>query len=207
MQSPEIEAEAVSLVTHCLDVRDTASPARLETPRLVLDGHTRDDFEPLAALWADPEVVRHISGKPSTRQESWARLLRYRGLWSILGYGYWAVRERETGRFIGDVGFADFKRDAQPSMSGVPEAGWVLTTRAHGRGYASEAVAAALAWLDRSERFHEVVCLIDSANPASLRIAKKMGFLPTGNVELGGEKVPLFRRYRGSRDPASAGPP
>ncbi len=148
-------------------------------------------------MWGDLDVVRHISGTASSRQECWARLLRYRGLWPVLGYGYWAVHERRTGRFVGDVGFGDFHRATEPSISGVPEAGWVLASGEHGKGFASEAVAAALAWLDRGERFRRVVCLIDAANAASLRIAEKNGFLPAGTVEMGGETVPLYRRDRG----------
>lgn len=189
----------------------TAHPPRIETTRLVLTEHSRDDLDPLAAMWADPDVVRHIGGKPSSRQESWTRLLRNRGLWPILGYGYWAVRERRTGRFVGEVGFADFQRATRPPIGGMPEAGWVLATWAHGIGYASEAVAAALTWLDQARRFHEVVCLIDNGNAASLRIAMKNGFLPAGEVELGEATIPLYSRHRGNReaDPAAVrpGPP
>ena len=170
---------------------------RIETARLVLTEHRREDFEPLAAMWADIGVVRHISAKPSSREESWSRLLRYRGLWPILGYGYWAVRERDTGRFVGDVGFADFHRATHPLISGQPEAGWVLATWAHGKGYGSEAVAAALPWLDRSLCPERVVCLVDSRNLASTRIAEKNGFRPAGSVELKGESVPLFARTHG----------
>nr|WP_321983002.1 GNAT family N-acetyltransferase [uncultured Lichenicoccus sp.] len=171
-------------------------PPRIETPRLVLDAHRLEDFEPMAAMWADPDVVRHIGGKPSSRQESWYRLLRNRGLWPILGYGIWAVRDRQTGRFVGEVGCADFQRATEPSISGTPEAGWVIAAWAQRRGFASEAVAAALAWLDRSHRFRRTICLIDSENVASLRIAANNGFQPAGAVGLDGKQVPLFSRDR-----------
>src|SRR5262245_12457948 len=103
-------------------------PPRLQTPRLTLDGHRQEDFEALCAVWADPLVVQHITGRPSSRADSWSRLLRYRGLWPVLGYGYWAIRETRTGRFVGDIGFADFKREITPSILGAPEAGWVLAS-------------------------------------------------------------------------------
>ena len=35
----------------------------IETERLILRGHRLDDFEGLAAMWADPEVTRYIGGK------------------------------------------------------------------------------------------------------------------------------------------------
>ncbi len=178
-------------------MNDPSCAPRIETPRLVLAEHRRQDFEPLAAMWADIDVVRHIGGKPSSAQRSWSRLLQYRGLWPILGYGYWAIREKETERYVGDVGFADFHREAKPSISGQPEAGWVLAKWAHGRGYGSEAVAAALAWLDRSLWSDRVVGLVDSRNVASVRIAEKNGLLPAGMVELSREHVPIWARTQG----------
>ncbi len=52
----------------------------LITERLRLDAHTLDDFDSLAALWADPLVVRYIGGTPRDREDSW-RLMRYVGHW------------------------------------------------------------------------------------------------------------------------------
>ena len=123
-------------------------PPSLETERLTLTAHTLADFEECAAMWADAAVTRFIGGRPASREDVWNRILRYRGLWSLLGFGYWAVNERETGRYVGDVGFADFHRDLTPSLNGAPEVGWALATWAHGRGFATEAVRAAIAWGD-----------------------------------------------------------
>jgi RimJ/RimL family protein N-acetyltransferase len=148
----------------------------LTTERLILRPPTRDDFEDCAALWGDADVVRFVGGKPSTREEVWSRLLRYVGHWALQGYGFWTVRERDTGRFVGEVGLADFKRNLKPSFDGAQEMGWVLAKRVHGIGYATEAVRAALAW--NAERFPgaRIVCMIDPGNAASLRVAAKNGF-------------------------------
>lgn len=156
--------------------QEVGRPPRIDTARLILDGHHAEDLEPLAAMWADPAIVAGLGGRPSSRQESWMRLLRYRGLWPVLGYGYWAIREQGTGRFVGDIGFADFHRELQPSIDGVPEAGWVLAAWAHGRGYATEALDAALRWLDARLDIERCVCLIDPANTASIRLAGRHGF-------------------------------
>lgn len=154
-----------------------SSPPVLETERLLLTGHGLDDFEPLAAMWAEPAVVEHIfAGEPSTRRESWMRMLWYRGLWPLLGFGYWAIREKASGRYVGDLGFADFFREIEPSIRGIPEAGWVLATAAHGKGYATEALAAALGWLAAQRRFERSVCIVSRENPASIRVAEKAGF-------------------------------
>lgn len=146
----------------------------LETARLRLRPHEIADFEALATLWADAAVTRFI-GKPSTREESWARLLRYKGLWPLLGFGYWLVEDRETGAYLGDVGFADFHRLIDPAPPALPEIGWALSTAAHGRGVATEAATAALCWLQR-----DCFCIIDPVNTASLRVAARLGFESKG---------------------------
>ncbi len=149
----------------------------IETARLVMRLHRLDDFDASAAMWADPEVVRHISGVPATREQSWARLLRYRGHWTLLNYGYWLVEDRETGAFVGEVGFADYHREMNPSLDGMPELGWALAPSAHGRGYATEAVRAALRW---GATFFapptQIASMIAPENVASVRVAEKCGF-------------------------------
>ncbi len=148
----------------------------IQTERLLLRGHRAADFADVAALWSDPEVTRYIGGQPVSPDEAWAKLLRSAGLWPLLGYGYWAVEERQTGRFIGTVGFGDFKRPLEPSIEGIPEIGWVVVPAAHGRGYATEAAQAALAWGDAHFSPRQTVCLIAPENRPSLRVAGKCGY-------------------------------
>jgi RimJ/RimL family protein N-acetyltransferase len=69
-------------------------------------------------------------------------VLRYAGLWTLVGLGYWVARDRATGRFVGEGGLADFRRDLTPALGNAPEVGWVLAPWAHGRGLATEAVRA-----------------------------------------------------------------
>jgi RimJ/RimL family protein N-acetyltransferase len=172
-----------------------SAPPVLDTPRLVLEGHPLGDFDALAAMWAEPAVVTHIgNGQPSTPRDAWMRMLAYRGLWPLLGYGYWAIREKASGRYVGDLGFADFHRAVEPSIRGVPEAGWVLAGWAHGKGYASEALAHALAWLDAQQRFERSVCLIAPANVASIRVAQKAGYADPVSVRFNDADSLLFTR-------------
>ncbi|CAN5132022.1 GNAT family N-acetyltransferase [soil metagenome] len=165
----------------------------LTTPRLSLRRHVADDLDAAAAMWGDPEIVRFIGGKPSTRFDTWNRLLRYIGHWSVRPFGYWAIVERESGRFIGDIGLADWHREGYGSLLDAPEAGWALARAAHGRGYALEALQAVLAWADR-EIAHATVCIISPENEASVRLAQKVGYQ---RVEADFEKADsllLFRR-------------
>jgi RimJ/RimL family protein N-acetyltransferase len=159
-----------------MDLSPIVAP-RIETGRLLLRAHTLADAPASAALWADETVTRFIGGRPHTREESWARLLRYAGHWSLLGYGYWLVEEKESGAFVGEVGLADYHRDVQPPIDGVPEIGWVLSPGHHGKGYAAEAVQAVIDWADSTLHPARIVCLIHPENAASLRLAHRFGFV------------------------------
>jgi len=145
-------------------------------------------------MWADPVVTRHIGGRSSTPEESWSRLLRYAGLWPMLGFGYWAVEERATRRFVGDVGFADFHREMTPPIGDAPEAGWVLASWSHGMGYATEAVRAVLAWSDAHLAAAQTACIIDLNNAPSIRVATKCGYVESARADYKGSPLILFRR-------------
>lgn len=143
-------------------------------------------------MWGDPAIAQAIGAKPFSSEETWARMLRYAGLWQWLGFGYWAVEEKSSGLFVGDVGFADFRREMTPSIEGRPELGWVLIAHAHGRGYATEAVRAALHWGNQRFAAGSMVAIIGPDNRASIRVAEKCGFVPDGNGSYRGNDIRIF---------------
>jgi len=168
----------------------------LETDRLILRAHRLDDFDDSAAMWADPAVVRHISGTPSTRAASWTRLLRYAGFWTFLGFGYWAVEAKADGRFVREVGFGDFKRPMTPSLNGCPEAGWVLKSAEHGQGFATEAVSAMIGWADRCLDVPATVAIFDPLHNASISVARKIGYQRDRIADFAGQPTLVMRRPR-----------
>jgi RimJ/RimL family protein N-acetyltransferase len=166
----------------------------LITPRLTLGPHEVEDFEDMLRTWREPAVVEHFGGVPSTPEEVWARLLRYGGLWPLLGFGYWRVRESDSGRFVGEVGLAEFRRDLTPSLIGAPEAGWVVASWAHGKGYAREATEAMMTWVDSALGAPRTVCLIHPANAPSLRLAGRLGFTRFAETLYKGRDAVLLER-------------
>lgn len=164
----------------------------LETARLTLRVPTLDDYVDSAAMWADAAVTRHIGGVPFTEEDVWARLHRYVGHWSLLGFGCWIVRDR-AGDFVGEVGFLDYRRTIVPKLD-APEMGWVLAPSAHGKGYATEAVRAAIAWGEAHFGHGRFVAIIDPENSTSLRVAEKVGFREETRTTYKGEPTVLFRR-------------
>ncbi|MGE0741239.1 MAG: GNAT family N-acetyltransferase [Hyphomonadaceae bacterium] len=165
----------------------------IETERLRLRGHVLSDFDACAAMWADPDVVRFISGKPSTREESWGRFLRYPGHWALLGHGFWLIEEKTGGAYVGEGGFGKFKRDMNPAFE-APEQGWALAPWAHGKGYAGEAMRAAIAWGEAHFRRSDFVCMIAPENAPSLKLAEKLGYREYARSTYKGEPSVLLRR-------------
>lgn len=147
-------------------------------------------------MWADPMVTRHVGGRPFTEEESWTRLMRARGLWEVLGYGYWAVREASTGRYVGEVGFADLRRELEPSLYDLPEMGWVLAAWSHGQGFGTEAVRAGLAWIDEALTPPVVPCIINVENAPSIALATKVGFRTKTQATYKGSPILLMERRR-----------
>ncbi|MEM9761661.1 MAG: GNAT family N-acetyltransferase [Pseudomonadota bacterium] len=168
----------------------------VETRRFVLRPHGVADFHYVRAMWADPVVVRHIYDRPQTDAESWFRLLRYRGHCALLGFGYWAVIDRDDQSYLGEVGFADYRREIDPPFDGMPEAGWVMTARAHGRGLALEAMEAALDWFDTNNDASRTVAMISAENAGSVRLAKALGYEMTRTGVYNGKDRLIFERLR-----------
>lgn len=167
----------------------------IETERLLLRPHVLADFEDSMAMWSHPDTVRFITGTPATEEESWQRFMRYGGFWGLLGFGVFAVFERASGHFVGEVGLADFKRGLGPSFDGVPEAAWVMAPVAHGKGYAVEAARAAHAWIAAERGASRTVCIISPDNAPSLRVAERLGYAEFGRAEYKGNTVAMFERF------------
>ncbi|MBL9018083.1 MAG: GNAT family N-acetyltransferase [Myxococcales bacterium] len=173
----------------------------LETERLVLREPTLADFADSYAMLSNEQVMRHVGGKPLTEEEAWARLHRHAGQWALLGFGIWVVRDR-GGTYVGEVGFLELHRAVTPRLTSV-EVGWMLAASAHGKGYATEAMRAALAWGDVHVRAAPLdpalvrgrfEAIIDAGNAPSIRVAEKLGFTRLGTGEYKGEQVVMFRR-------------
>jgi len=166
----------------------------IETERLILRGHTLEDFPAFAAMWADPEVTRFIGGSPLNEEDAWSKFIRIAGHWSLFGYGFWALEEKSSGRRVGEAGILNMKRDMLPSFHGVPELGWGLLPEAHGKGYATEATKAIIAWGENHFGKVRMVCIIDPDNGPSLRVAERCGFKQVARTTYKNEPTVLLER-------------
>lgn len=168
----------------------------IETERLTLAPPTLADFDDSYAMSRDPTVVRYIGGKPASREDAWNKLLRNIGHWDAFGYGIFTVRDRSGNAFVGEVGLAHFSRGLGEAFDPFPEAAWVVTARSHGKGYATEAVAAAHEWMTLTQRPARTVCLIHPENAPSLRVAEKLGYTSFGEASYRDSRPVMFERLR-----------
>ncbi len=167
----------------------------IETARLILRHHRLDDFDALAATWRDPAVMRQFGDVSPSDEDLWIRLLRYEGHWAVTGHGVWAVEEKTSGHYLGQVGLMDFRRGLGPRIDGAPEIAWVLNGSGHGAGYATEAAHAALRLIEERLAPARTVCIINPENTASLRVAEKLGYVSFGDAMYKGSPVLLLERF------------
>lgn len=171
----------------------TREAPTLDTDRLRLRGHVASDLEVCTKMWATPEVTRFIGGRPFTKEETWSKILRYAGHWSLLGFGYWVITEKAGSRFVGEVGFADFQREIDPPLDG-PELGFALAPWAHGQGFATEAVLAAHAWLAMRCGTIRTSAIIDPGHTASVRVIEKCGYRELRRAAYKGSPTVVYER-------------
>jgi RimJ/RimL family protein N-acetyltransferase len=167
----------------------------LETSRLMLRPPVIGDFEAYHAAVGEPPSSAGPDAKPS-REDSYKRLLANIACWNLFGYGSFAVIDRETGRLIGGCGLFRMERDVEPPLDGSPEAGWGIDRNFHGRGYAYEAMIAALDWFDQTTGEPRSICMIDDGNLASEKLAAKLRYAPCGPGRYKDVAVTIYARER-----------
>ena len=106
----------------------------------------------------------------------------------------WLVKRRDTGASIGQVGYPFAMRGHGAGFDEYPEAGWLFEASAQGQGFANEAMTATLGWFDGAGLADRCVCMIDPTNTASMRLARKLGFVKTRLSSFEGNELQLFER-------------
>ena len=142
------------------------------TPRLVFREFTEADLPALAALLADPEVMRYSWGGPLDRTTSAVVLRQFQSHCRVHGFGKWALALPTTGEFAGYCG-------VEPCPSAGPsgyELAYRLPPHLWGQGLAAEAAAAAVRHLFAHTALTEIFAFVDPANVASVRVLATAGF-------------------------------
>jgi len=153
-------------------------PFPLLTPRLSIRPLTGADRADIFAVFAAPEVMRFWNSAPPrdlVEAGEWATYLE--DMQHRLGYAQWRVAERATDRLVGIAGLQPL--DDGPEV----EVTYALLPAAWGRGYATEAAAAALRFAFEEAGLPCVVGIAKPGNTASLDVLRKLGMRPLGEAE------------------------
>ncbi len=141
------------------------------TERLLLTPLALEDADALFAYRSLPEVTRFQTWEPTAPGDAAEFVRALAGVefdtpdtWFQLG-----IRDRESGRLIGDLGVR-FLEDGRQV-----EIGFTLDPAFQGRGLATEAVTALLDHLFGSLGKHRVIASVDPRNEASIRLLERVG--------------------------------
>jgi RimJ/RimL family protein N-acetyltransferase len=142
------------------------------TARLWLRQWREEDLPAMAALHADPRVMRYF---PATldREQSDLAVARFASHIREHGWGFWAVECRRSGDCLGLVGLAPIP-DPLPFAPGV-QIGWRLAADAWGQGYATEAARAALAVGFDTLGLVEILAYTAALNAPSRAVMQRLG--------------------------------
>jgi len=152
----------------------------LVTDRLILRHRRAEEAAIYRQLWTerDPRVPPHRridrEGRPTVEDIA----AHIRAELEESGPGVLAVERKDAADVIGYCGLV-FHGSGAPHE---PELAYELLRAAHGRGYATEAGLAVVAWV--SEAGYPRLCAtVRDWNAASRRVLEKLGFHETGQVE------------------------
>ena len=143
----------------------------LTTERLHLRPFTAADHDAIHAVYADPEVMRHVGhGAHRTMAETTNALRIYGEVLARRGYSFLAVTERDGGRLVGDGGLHPLGGQG-PDV----ELGYTLARAAWGRGYATELGRALIEHAFTELEAPRVVAQVEPANQGSRHVLEKLG--------------------------------
>jgi RimJ/RimL family protein N-acetyltransferase len=144
----------------------------LVTERLLLRRSRPEDAETISAYRSDPEVHRYQGwdrvDPEGIRSEIEAMARRAPG--EPGGWVQLSAEERGSGRLVGDVGLSP--ADGEP---GVVKIGYTIAPSFQGRGFATEAVGALVAYAFDTLGADVVRAYASAENAPSVRVAEKVG--------------------------------
>ena len=161
---------------------------KIETDRLVIKSNQEVDLEPLAALWADPDVTYYMGG-PRNSEEILKILGEDAQVDPQPAFDLWPVVEKETGQIIGTGGILEKDIDGRNQYEII----YVLAKSAWGKGFATELASALKNYAFDQLGLKRVTALIDPDNQKSETVATKIGLkYEKDTVRPNGKNMRLF---------------
>jgi len=161
----------------------------LRTVRLTLHELQLSDLDYIAALLGDPQVME-FWGRVYTREQSLEWIQRQQARYARDGYAYWLVRERSSGRAVGQAG-ALRQRVGDRDEAGLA---YILDKEHWGKGFATEAAAASLDYIRDVVKRPRAVCLVRPENVRSVSVAEKLAMSETARIQYYGFEHIVFAK-------------
>jgi len=152
----------------------------LETERLILRHLEPGDLDALHALYSDAEIRRYFPEGTLTLEETREELE-----WFLDGHpdhpelGLWATIRKPDGAFIGRCGLLPWTIEGRSEV----EVAYLLARPYWGRGLATEAARAIVTYAFGPLGLSRLICLVDPANTASIRVAERIGMRLESRLE------------------------
>lgn len=161
---------------------------KLETERLFLRPLQTTDVAALASLWTDPEITQFMGG-PRNYDEVYKELTEDARLKPPPAFDLWVVTEKATNQIVGHCGIIDKEVDGSNEFELI----YVIARSAWGKGYATEIATAIKENAFKYLGLKRIIALINPMNPASARVAIKVGMqYEKDTIRPGGKIMQVF---------------
>lgn len=160
----------------------------LTTPHLLLRGWEAVDAERLFAILREADIFQYFP-KTTPPPRAWVDkyIQHHLAHWRERGYGHWAVVRGEDELVVGWTGL-----EYLPELEQT-EVAYLLSAEARGKGYATEAAQAAMAFGFERCGLKEIIGLVHPENAASVRVLEKCGLALHDRVKLWGMEMLKYR--------------
>ena len=163
----------------------------LETNRLLLRQLTLEDFDHLYTLYSNPNVKQYVYQESMTYEETKEELEWIINVYrSQPGFGLWGTIYKETGEFVGRCGLLQWTIDKRPEV----EVTYMFAEAFWGQGLGTEAARALMQYGFEEIKLPRLICCIDAANLASIKVAENLGMIFEKEVDTGEGPELLFAK-------------
>lgn len=142
-----------------------------ETDRCLIRELSLSDLPALYELYAKPGMTDYVEPLYDYETELEYQKAYIENMYGFYEYGMWLVFSKETGKLIGRAGLEH------------NEMGYMIAPELWNRGYATEVCRFIIDYARENTDFEALYCRIDERNEASVRLAKKLGFINSGYVD------------------------
>lgn len=141
-----------------------------ETDRCLIRELSLSDLPALYELYDKPGMTDFVEPLYDYETELEYQKAYIENMYGFYDYGMWLVFSKETGKLIGRAGLEH------------NEMGYMIAPEFQNLGYATEVCRFIVDYARKNTDFEELYCRIDEKNVASVRLAKRLGFVRNGQI-------------------------